>query len=73
MNQIHGHEDCLFGGVKLTKIADPDKYLYSGYGIGFISHLLFALPNFDWGKSVVFGVYMSSSENIDNKKRHLNS
>ena len=26
---------CLFGGVKLTKNADPDKYSYSGYGIRF--------------------------------------
>ena len=25
----------LFGGVKLTKNRDPDKYSYSGYGIGF--------------------------------------
>ena len=23
----------LFGGVKLTKNADPDKYSYLGYGI----------------------------------------
>ena len=27
--------DCMFGAVKLTKNADPDKYGYSGYGIGF--------------------------------------
>ena len=26
---------CLFGGVKLAKNADPDKYSYSGYGIRF--------------------------------------
>ena len=26
---------CLFRGVKLTKDVDPDKYSYSGYGIGF--------------------------------------
>ena len=29
---------CLFGSVKLTENADPDKYKYSGYGIGFDSH-----------------------------------
>ena len=29
--------NCLFGSVKLTKNADPDKYKYSGYGIGFES------------------------------------
>ena len=28
-------KDCLFGGVKLAKNADPDKNVYSGYGIGF--------------------------------------
>ena len=27
--------NSLFGAVKLTKNADPDKYEYSGYGIGF--------------------------------------
>ena len=26
---------CLFGSVKLTKNADPDKYKYRGYGKGF--------------------------------------
>lgn len=27
--------DCLFGAVKSTKNVDPDKYVYSGYDIGF--------------------------------------
>ena len=27
--------NCLFGAVKLTKIANPDKQKYSGYGIRF--------------------------------------
>ena len=27
-------ENCLFGGVKLIKNVDVDKYKYSGYGIG---------------------------------------
>ena len=27
--------NCLFGFVKLTKNADPDKYRYSNYNIGF--------------------------------------
>ena len=31
--------DCLFGAVMLAKDADPDKYLYSGYGIGFSARL----------------------------------
>ena len=29
--------NCLFGSVKLTKNADPDKCKYSGYSIGFDS------------------------------------
>ena len=29
--------DCLFGNVKITKTADPDKYSYLGYGVGFDS------------------------------------
>ena len=28
--------NCLFGSVKLTKNAEPDKLGYSGYGIGFL-------------------------------------
>ena len=35
---------CLF--VNLTKNADADKYLYSGYNIGFDSGLLFFIPRF---------------------------
>ena len=27
--------NCLFGSVELTKNADPNKYKYSDYGIGF--------------------------------------
>ena len=38
---------CLFGAVKLTKNADPDKFSYSGYSIGSDSHLLFSLRNFN--------------------------
>ena len=30
-------ENCLFGGIKLIKNFDIDKYKYSGYGIEFDS------------------------------------
>ena len=30
-------KDCFFGAVMLTKNADPDIYVYTGYGIGFNS------------------------------------
>ena len=58
----------LIESVKITKIADTDKYSHSEYGIEFDSWSLFSIPSFDWGKNiVVFGVYTSSSVHIDNK------
>ena len=56
----------MFRGVKLTKNnADPD----SGYGIGFDLRSEFSLPDSSMGKNVIiFGVDMSSSMHIDNKK-----
>ena len=30
-------KNCLFGSAKLTKNAEPGKYKYSGYSIGFHS------------------------------------
>ena len=62
-------ENCLFGSVKLTKNADIDKYRYSGYGIGFDREISFSLGN-EIGKNVIiFGVDMSLSSKIDNKKK----
>ena len=34
-------DNWLFGSVKLTENADPDKYKYSGCGIGFDSRSKF--------------------------------
>ena len=63
---------CLFGGVKLAKNADTDKYVYSVYYIGFDSRSLFSLPNFDWGKNaIIVEVDMSSSAHINNKKKDI--
>ena len=62
----------LFGSVKLTKNADPDKYKYSGYGIGFDSRSEFSLPDGNYGKYVViFGADMSSSVHVDNKETDI--
>ena len=36
--------NCLFGAVNLTKNADPNKYEYSGHGIGFNARSKFSLP-----------------------------
>ena len=38
----------MFGNTEITKNADPSKYSYSGYGIGFDSSSIFSIPNFDW-------------------------
>ena len=65
----------MFGGVKITKNTDVDKYKYSGYGIGFDGKGVFTHPVGSFGNNAItFGVDMSSSVHIDNnKKRHLNS
>ena len=56
----------------MGKNAGPNKYIYSGFGIGFDSGSLFSLSNFDWGKKVIiFGVDMSSSVHIDNKEKDI--
>ena len=61
-------KNCLFGSVKLTKNADPDKYKYSSYGIGFDFRSEFSLSDGSYGKSVItFGADMSSSLHVDSK------
>ena len=65
-------EDCLFGAVSLTKNAGFHKYGYSGYGIGFDRHGSFSFPGPGLGKNVIiFGVDMSSSTKIDNRKKYI--
>ena len=58
--------------VKLAKNPDPDKYVYNGYGVGFNSRSEFSLADGSMGKNVIiFGVDMSSSVHIDNKKKDI--
>ena len=65
-------ENCSFGAVSLTKNADIDKYGYSGYGIEFDRHGSFSFPGTELGRSVIiFGVEMSSSTKIDNRKKDI--
>ena len=53
---------CLFGFVKLTKNADPDKY-----GIGLDSRSKFLFTSGSMRKNVIiFGADMSSFLHIDN-------
>ena len=54
----------------MTKIADIDKYGYSGYGIGFDRRSSFSFPCNGFGQNVlIFGVDMSFSSHFDNKKK----
>ena len=65
-------KNCSFGAVNLTKNADIDKYKYSGYGTGFDRISSFSFPGGRFGQSVlIFGVDMSSSSHIDNKKKDI--
>ena len=51
------------------KNADPDKYKYSGYGIGIY---FFVIKWYWFGKNgLIFGADMSSAVHIDNKKRYI--
>ena len=60
----------LFGAVTLTKNADIDKYGHSDYGIGFNRKTVFSFPGIGCGQNVIiFGVDMSSSVHVDNKKK----
>ena len=64
--------NCWFGAVTLTKNTDLDRYKYSGYGIGFERRTSFSFTSSGLGQNVlIFGVDMSSSEHIDNKKKDI--
>ena len=60
--------NSLFGAVKLNENADPDKYSYSEYSIGFDARGGFSLSDGSaFGKNVtIFGADASSSVHIDN-------
>ena len=56
----------------MTKNADIDKHRYSAYGTGFDRHGFFSHPNGGTGRNViVFGVDMSSSTQIDDRKKDI--
>ena len=63
-------KNFLFGAVTLTKNLDIDKCGYSCYGIGFDRKSAFSFPVGGIGQNVInFGVDMSSTAHIDNKKK----
>ena len=65
-------ENCLFCAVKLTKHNnDVDLYKYSRYGIGFDRKGFFSIGNKIGRNVIIFGVGMSSSAKIDNRKKDI--
>ena len=65
-------ENCLFGAVTLTKNADIDKYKFLGMVLGLVGKEFFSFPDTGLGRNVIiFGVDMSSSTKIDNRKRDI--
>ena len=65
-------KNCLFGTITLAKNTDIDKYGYSGYGIGFDRRSSFSFPGGGFGQSIlIFGVDMSFSKHIDDKKKDI--
>ena len=59
--------------VKLTKKTDPNKYSYSGFGIGFDACGCFSLPdNSGIGKNIIiFGADKSPSVHADTKMKDI--
>ena len=65
-------QNALFATVKLTKNADINKYGYSAYGNGFDGKGTFSFSGGGLGCNVIiFGVDMSSSTKIDNRKKDI--
>ena len=64
-------ENFLFGAVSLNKNNDIDKYKYSAYGIVFDRKEGFLVDNVFDRNCITFGVDMSLSVNVDNKKKDI--
>ena len=56
----------------MTKNAGIDRYRYSGYVTEFDRKSSFSFPGGGFGQNVIiFGVDMSSSAHVDNKKKDI--
>ena len=55
----------------MTKDIDVDEYKCSGYGIGFDREGTFSAGNGFGRKFIIFGLDMSSSVHVDNKKKDV--
>ena len=58
----------MFGSVRLTNTAGPDKLQYSDYNKGFNSRSELSLPKTKIKNVIIFGVDRSWFVRIDNKK-----
>ena len=65
----------MFGETKVTKpgeTKDPDKYIYSGYGLGFESTGEFTHPQGETAKNmIIFGVNLSNSLHTTNQTQNI--
>ena len=68
-------KNCLFGTIKVKKpddTADTDKYIYSGYGLGFGSSGQFSHPQGGMARNImIFGVDLSNSVHATNKTQNI--
>ena len=64
-------KNCLFGAVKLIKNIDINEHKYSGYGIGFDGKGTNSVGNGCGRVFITFGVEMSSTMHVDNKKKDI--
>ena len=68
-------KNCLFGATKVTKpgdTTDADKYIYSGYGLGFDSTGQFTHPQGGMARNlIIFGVNSSNSAHSTNKTQNI--
>ena len=65
----------MFGATKLTKpgdTTDTDKYIYSGYALGFDSTSQYSHPQGGMAKNIIiFGVDLSNSVYATNKTQNI--
>ena len=61
----------MFGAVKLTKHVDVDLKKHSRYGIGFDRKESYSVGDEVGRNMIIFGLDMSSSPHIDNKKKDI--
>ena len=61
----------MFGAVNLTKPIEVDLYKYSGYDTRFDREVYFSISDKIGRSVIIFGVDMSSSQHIDNKKKYI--